>query len=827
MAPEAEEAEEPEVLVPEEDVAEPEADPVLYDLWVCGVQVTSANKGSIVPGVSFNATTNTLSFNGNAVSTLANSEYTDVLTNGAVIYSELPELIINSTAAVKIQSDTAEKLIYVNGGNLTLKAGTSSIQTLSSESAYYGILVEGGNLTIDNYMQITAPAAEYGIFVADGNLLLDKITINYSTGPKDMVPVVLLDGVQNGVGITNGTVSGTTGLSSSTITINGVRTGFSAPTLQGDTVQNAMVTSDDANLTFGGKLWIYSKNAQFGVYVPNGTVTNTGDLNADLRGATADSSIYAENGFTSNGKLKVNSYDCDGGYGIKVMNGPVTINGEVTYISAEHTGIYCGNGDVTITGVTSFSINHNEEGELSVSSGVYAANGSVTMGAFDIFGGANWVVYANGPIHITDAIDFVNEGDMLGGNGIKSTQGGIVIDGNTTIEAINCIVSEGEEGILINGDATLTSKGRYAMSATNGPITVNGNLKATGAGYTAVTAKGDITVEGNAYASASTPAQFPEFPGNAMESTDGSINVTGNLSCYSTKNPCYAKNDIRVGGDALFSFALSASAATADFGARAENGEIVVSGNLTCKGKAVNSLYAGTSITVEQNATITNEAEDSVGMNAVGFINFVSGKWDVTATTAALRAGNGIVIADGYGVTLPEGGKVAQVDDLFTVTEADGTTVAAHAIIEEKAETTVTLSFDAGEGTVDPATKEVTPGEAVGELPVPTREDGWVFIGWFTEPAASYLAAGQGTQVTAETTVDADTTFYAHWRLPGDINGDGKVNNKDVTRLQKYLKGDDVEVVTFNLDTNGDGSVNNKDLTRLQRFVKGLDVELH
>jgi hypothetical protein len=81
--------------------------------------------------------------------------------------------------------------------------------------------------------------------------------------------------------------------------------------------------------------------------------------------------------------------------------------------------------------------------------------------------------------------------------------------------------------------------------------------------------------------------------------------------------------------------------------------------------------------------------------------------------------------------------------------------------------------------------------------------------------------------VTAETVIEEDTTVYAHWRLPGDINGDGKVNNKDVTRLQKYLKGDDVEVVTFNLDTNGDGNVNNKDLTRLQRFVKGLEVELH
>ena len=138
----------------------------------------------------------------------------------------------------------------------------------------------------------------------------------------------------------------------------------------------------------------------------------------------------------------------------------------------------------------------------------------------------------------------------------------------------------------------------------------------------------------------------------------------------------------------------------------------------------------------------------------------------------------------------------------------------------------VTVSFDAGEGTVEPASIEVNAGEAVGELPTPIREGGWKFIGWFAEPAESDLLAGQGTQVTAETTFDEDTTVYAHWRLPGDINGDGKVNNKDVTRLQKYLNGDEVEVMTFNLDTNGDGRVSNKDLTRLQRFVKGAAVEL-
>ena len=91
----------------------------------------------------------------------------------------------------------------------------------------------------------------------------------------------------------------------------------------------------------------------------------------------------------------------------------------------------------------------------------------------------------------------------------------------------------------------------------------------------------------------------------------------------------------------------------------------------------------------------------------------------------------------------------------------------------------------------------------------------------------SYLLAGQGTQVTAETTFDEDTTVYAHWRLPGDINGDGRVNNKDVTRLQKYQKGDEVEVMELNLDVNGDGKANNKDITRLQKYLKDDEVELN
>ena len=62
--------------------------------------------------------------------------------------------------------------------------------------------------------------------------------------------------------------------------------------------------------------------------------------------------------------------------------------------------------------------------------------------------------------------------------------------------------------------------------------------------------------------------------------------------------------------------------------------------------------------------------------------------------------------------------------------------------------------------------------------------------------------------------------------LPGDINGDGKVNVKDLTRLMKYINHENVTVVTAALDVNGDGKVNVKDLTRLMKYINHEDVEI-
>ena len=63
--------------------------------------------------------------------------------------------------------------------------------------------------------------------------------------------------------------------------------------------------------------------------------------------------------------------------------------------------------------------------------------------------------------------------------------------------------------------------------------------------------------------------------------------------------------------------------------------------------------------------------------------------------------------------------------------------------------------------------------------------------------------------------------------LYGDVNGDGKVNGKDATRLLQYLAHwDNLEIDLDASDVNGDGKVNGKDATRLLQYLAHWDVVL-
>jgi len=68
---------------------------------------------------------------------------------------------------------------------------------------------------------------------------------------------------------------------------------------------------------------------------------------------------------------------------------------------------------------------------------------------------------------------------------------------------------------------------------------------------------------------------------------------------------------------------------------------------------------------------------------------------------------------------------------------------------------TVTVIFDSNGGNVNPSNISVISGMAVGTLPIRTRAN-YNFAGWWT-----WLTGG--TQITANTIVTTNTTFFARW----------------------------------------------------------------
>ena len=61
--------------------------------------------------------------------------------------------------------------------------------------------------------------------------------------------------------------------------------------------------------------------------------------------------------------------------------------------------------------------------------------------------------------------------------------------------------------------------------------------------------------------------------------------------------------------------------------------------------------------------------------------------------------------------------------------------------------------------------------------------------------------------------------------MPGDGNGDGKVNVNDLIRLRKYLAGSE-EIIEGNADVNADDLVDILDLVRLRKYLALVDVIL-
>ena len=68
--------------------------------------------------------------------------------------------------------------------------------------------------------------------------------------------------------------------------------------------------------------------------------------------------------------------------------------------------------------------------------------------------------------------------------------------------------------------------------------------------------------------------------------------------------------------------------------------------------------------------------------------------------------------------------------------------------------------------------------------------------------------------------------YETEFLLPGDLNGDGIVNGKDVILVRQYVALMDVEMDLRTADVNADGEVNGKDVILIRQYVAMFEVEL-
>lgn len=108
-------------------------------------------------------------------------------------------------------------------------------------------------------------------------------------------------------------------------------------------------------------------------------------------------------------------------------------------------------------------------------------------------------------------------------------------------------------------------------------------------------------------------------------------------------------------------------------------------------------------------------------------------------------------------------------------------------------------------------------------------KEGYRFVGWGAEPDAPHEVWQTGERpIERFPALEQESVvvmLYAQWApiLPGDVDANGRVNNKDLGLLQRYLNEFEVTVQLQSADLNGDGAINNKDLGILQRHINEWD----
>lgn len=91
---------------------------------------------------------------------------------------------------------------------------------------------------------------------------------------------------------------------------------------------------------------------------------------------------------------------------------------------------------------------------------------------------------------------------------------------------------------------------------------------------------------------------------------------------------------------------------------------------------------------------------------------------------------------------------------------------------------------------------------------------------------AMQLTAQRGQLISVDENLLGMRMFFQQVRIPGDVDGNGKVDEMDAISALRFGAGEDVTIGTFGADVDYNGIVDIRDALRIFQHAAGWNVEL-
>jgi autotransporter-associated beta strand protein len=537
------------------------------------------------------------------------------------------------------------------------------------------------------------------------------------------------------------------------------------------------ITFSSGSIGAGGGALDVVLNAKGNV---SGTGFNTGggDLQVTAGGTVALGSVNAKNLVINGGagNVTLSGGSLSGGLTVTTTGGAITQSGTLSVGGTAQ--LSAGGGDITLGAATlgSLTATTNGAGDITQSGGLISATGDVTLttgggaitlsrldsGNFSATSGGGAITLGRGAVSGTLSAS-------TGGGSLGQANGGLVVTGNATLNAVGGLVSLNEANndwggtvdltggtsqlySTRNASATLTlgtvNAGSLDVRTAGGTLnlgggTVTGALSArTGGGL--LTQASALSVGGVATLNATTGGDITladtgnqwnglQLTGNALD-----VRSSGNLTVLSLTQPANRALTLSAGGNLALGASANIDTGTADLSLASLGGSFTVGGVL--KGHDIH-LQAQTGLNLSQDLTATGNLTLST---ASGGVTQSTGTLRVSGTTAVTAGASGISLGgngNDFGGAVSLSGGTTTVHDTNALTLG---TLATGAL-------TVTSGgvLNLGEGHVGGNLNASSAGFAITQA----------------------TGTGQRLQVTGTTTLNAGTADITLLQATNDLQG--------------------------------------------------------